>query len=138
MTPERRAEVEAWLDDLIGPEPPPPKPKVVANDGRVIRDADVVVSPDDVNARKRGGITEVSVRRPDPWQKQMAREAAEAAREREGWRPLGPGEVRVNLAEAQRQWEVNQQMREWDRRQRRLNDPCNLGLYGVFGNEEDY
>src|ERR1700761_8715620 len=96
MTPERKAEVEALLDDILGPEPKPqpPKPKVVVDAGAVVRDADVVVSPSDVNARQRGGDTGVRVRRAAfPSEPPLP--------------PIKPGEVRVDLTAAQRQWEID-------------------------------
>jgi hypothetical protein len=63
-------DVHALLDRLIGPMPKP-KPKVVtvrpegASEAVVVRDADVVVSPKDPNA-KRGRPSVVQVRAPDP------------------------------------------------------------------------
>jgi hypothetical protein len=73
MTPERKAEVEALLDDILGPEPKPqpPKPKVVADAGVVVRDADVVVSPADPNAQGAAGLG-VRVRRSPPAESPMA------------------------------------------------------------------
>jgi len=73
LTPERKAEVEALLDDILGPEPKPlpPKPKVVADAGVVVRDADVLVSPADPNARA-GSATGVRVRRSPPAESPMA------------------------------------------------------------------
>jgi hypothetical protein len=77
ITPEQDAALDAELLALFGPPPRPPKPKVVARDGEVIRDVDVVVSAKDPNARYRE--TEVvAVRRAD-------------------W-------VTINIAEAERQW----------------------------------
>jgi hypothetical protein len=68
LTPERKAELHAEIDALLAQfEPPPPKPKpkpavaVVASEGRVIRDAEVVVSPRDPNA-ENGKPRTVSVR----------------------------------------------------------------------------
>ena len=43
-------EIEAILDEICGPKPKP-KPKVVANEGEVVRDAEVQVSPKDPNYR---------------------------------------------------------------------------------------
>jgi hypothetical protein len=63
VTPERRAELEAELDRLMGLSPP--KPKVVASDGRIVRDADVHVSPADERNSLYGTREVVSVRRPD-------------------------------------------------------------------------
>jgi hypothetical protein len=54
------AEVDAILDKIWGPAPPKPKPKAVTNDGEVIRDATVKVSPDDPNYKKDdGGVVKV-------------------------------------------------------------------------------
>ena len=120
MTPERKAEVEALLDDILGPEPKPqpPKPKVVVDAGAVVRDADVVVSPSDVNAQLRGGATGVSVRRATP----MPAEPPLP--------PVRPGEVRVNLDAAQRQWEIDRADRLADRAHRRAIDPVGCGHWG--------
>jgi hypothetical protein len=64
MTPERKAEIEARLDAVLGiSKPKPAKPKVVTSDGRSIRDAVVRVAPEDPNAR--GGDRVVEVRRED-------------------------------------------------------------------------
>ena len=119
MTPERKAEVEALLDDILGPEPKPqpPKPMVVVDAGAVVRDADVVVSPRDVNAERRGGDTGAVVRRPGP--------LAEPPLP-----PMRPGEVRIDLGAAQRQWEINRADRLTDSARRRQLDPCNLGIWG--------
>jgi len=117
MTPERKAEVEALLDSILGPDPKPPppkppKPKVVVRDNEVIRDADVIVSPADRNAQRRGG-THIAVRRPEP-----------------ELPPLRPGELRIDIAAAQRQWEMEEQFRRADRAQRRQLDPFNFGHWG--------
>jgi hypothetical protein len=58
------AEVDAILDRIWGPAPPKPKPKAVTNDGEVIRDAIVRVSPSDPNySRSDDGV--VTVKRRD-------------------------------------------------------------------------
>ena len=63
VTPERKAELIAALEELIGPTPAP-KPKVVTRDADVIRDADPHVSRADPNYPKSDqGV--VSVRRSD-------------------------------------------------------------------------
>jgi len=121
MTPERKAEVEALLDDILGPEPTPakpqpPKPKVVVDAGAVVRDADVVVSPRDVNATHRGGDTGVSVRRGPPPEPALP--------------PMRPGEVRVDLAAAERQWWLTEHDRKADRAHRRMIDPVGYGHWG--------
>jgi len=120
MTPERKAEVEALLDDILGPEPKPqpPKPKVVVDAGTVVRDADVVVSPSDVNARERGGDTGVRVRRATPFPPEPPLP------------PIKPGEVRIDLGAAQRQWEIARADRLADRAYRRQLDPCGFGHWG--------
>jgi hypothetical protein len=105
LTPERKAEVEALLDDILGPEPTArPKPKVVADAGVVVRDADVVVSPVDPNARARAA-TGVRVRRQPPAESPMA---SMLRREVE-----------------RRYWE-----READRQRHRMLDPFGLGHWG--------
>jgi hypothetical protein len=59
VTPEREAELRAEVRAFFRQRklekalPPIPKPKVVTDNGMVIRDADVVVSPLDPNARHR-------------------------------------------------------------------------------------
>ncbi|WP_438279115.1 hypothetical protein [Nitrobacter sp.] len=112
LTPERKAELHAEIDALLAQfEPPPPKPKpavaVVASEGRVIRDADVVVSPRDPNA-ENGKPRTVSVR-------------AET--------------VQINMAVAESQYWQGLRDREADRRQRRMLDPCGLGIWGGFDDE---
>jgi hypothetical protein len=85
LTPERKAEVEALLDNILGPEPKPqpPKPKVVADAGVVVRDADVMVSPADPNARAAAGLG-VRVRRSPPAESPLASMLREEA-ERRWW-----------------------------------------------------
>lgn len=51
VTPERKAELIAELKEIIGPKPKD-RPKVVASDAGVIRDADVHVSRADPNYPK--------------------------------------------------------------------------------------
>ena len=59
-----KAEIDAVLDEVLGPMPMP-KPKVVVSDGVPIRDAVVQVSPADPNSR-HGTVETVTVhRRPD-------------------------------------------------------------------------
>lgn len=101
MTPERKAEVQARIDEILGPRPKPKLAKVVAVDGRVVRDADVRVSRADPNARN--GET-IAVRR--------------------------PGVVTVNLAEAERQYWEGVRDREAERRYRRQIDPYDYGHWG--------
>jgi hypothetical protein len=102
MTPERKAEIEAILDEILGPLPLP-KPKVVVSDGVVVRDADVIVSPKDRNSRY-GLVETVSVRRPDS--------------------------VTINMSQAEAQWWDNVGTREAVRRRRREADPFGLGHWG--------
>jgi hypothetical protein len=62
VSPERKAEIEAMLDEFFGPVPLP-KPKAVIVADKPVRDADVHVSRADINAK---GVDElVEVRRPD-------------------------------------------------------------------------
>ena len=52
VSPERTAELVALLEKALGLTPRPrPKPKAVVDDGEVVRDADVRVSPSDPNYR---------------------------------------------------------------------------------------
>jgi hypothetical protein len=92
MTPERKAEIEARLDAVLGiSKPKPAKPKVVTSDGRSIRDAVVTVAPEDPNAR--GGDRRVEVRRDDFVTinfELYELQQAEKAREREYRRQLDP------------------------------------------------
>jgi len=63
ITPERKAELIAALEELIGPKRMA-RPKVVIRDADVVRDADPHVSRADPNyARSDGGV--VRVRRND-------------------------------------------------------------------------
>ena len=63
VTPERKAELIAALEDLIGPRRMS-KPKVVVSESEVVRDAEPHVSRADPNyARSDGGV--VRVRRSD-------------------------------------------------------------------------
>ena len=88
MTPERRAEIEAALEEILGPKPLP-KPKVVTrNDVGTIRDADVHVSRADVNACAHDEV--IHVRRADwvtvnmaAYEQQQAERTAERRRRRE-------------------------------------------------------
>ena len=89
MTPERKAEIEARIESILGPKPLP-KPMVVAReDVGTVRDADVHVSRADVNAT-RGRDEIVSVRRADyvtvnvaGYERQQAERAAERAHRRQ-------------------------------------------------------
>ena len=65
VDPKRTAELVALMEKALGLTPKPkPKPKAVINDGEVVRDADVRVSPADPNYRENdGGV--VRVRRSD-------------------------------------------------------------------------
>ena len=61
MTPERKKQLFAELDAEFGTKRTPPKPtakaptpKLVAEEGRIVADCEVVVSPSDFNARCRG------------------------------------------------------------------------------------
>ena len=62
MTPERKRELEAAVEEILGPPPKPTpktKPKVVTSDGRAIRDAVVRVAPEDPNAKDGDRIVQV-------------------------------------------------------------------------------
>jgi hypothetical protein len=91
LTPERKAEIRAIVDEIVGPTPMP-RPKVVArNDLGTVRDADVHVSRADPNAP--GGDRVVEVRRQDwvtidipEWERQQA----EKRRERQYKHDLDP------------------------------------------------
>ena len=63
VTPERKAELIAALEELIGPKQMA-RPKVVTRDSEVVRDADPHVSRADPNY-DRGGGGVVRVRRND-------------------------------------------------------------------------
>src|SRR5215469_9759132 len=65
VSPERTAELVAMLEKALGLTPKPkPKPKAVVDDGEVVRDANVRVSPADPNYRgSDDGV--VRVRRSD-------------------------------------------------------------------------
>jgi len=115
VTPERRAELEAELDELLG-APPLPKPKLVTNDGAVVRDADVHVSPADRRNSRYGTVDVVSVRRPEP-----------------EW--LRPDRVTINMAEAERQWHERQHAEAAALRGRKEADPFGLGHWGASPDE---
>jgi hypothetical protein len=99
------------LDEVLGPLPTP-RPKVVASDGVVVRDADVHVSPKDPNARynpleRSGGV--VVVRRAN-------------------W-------VTINMEAATAQWWANVENRELDRARHRQLDPYGWGHWGPTDDE---
>lgn len=118
MTPERKAEVEALLDDILGPEPEPqpPKPKLVAETGIVVRDVETAVAPGDPNAQRRGGETRVSVRRAPALERPLP--------------PLRLGEVRVDMAAYTARRLIEEADREADRAHRRAIDPFGYGHWG--------
>src|SRR5689334_19422046 len=106
-TQELDPEIMALIDEVYGPRPKPPKPKLVVSHDRLVRDADVPVHPTDPNAGAAvDGV--VSVRRPEP-----------------EWLRLGPGTVRINMQEAEYQWHERQHAVQRDRQQRRDIDPFN-------------
>ena len=86
VTPERKAELIAQLEEIIGPTPVE-RPKVVTRDSEVIRDADPHVSKVDPNyARSNEGVVRVRRKdfvtiRMDLYEEQM-REKQEARRQR--------------------------------------------------------
>jgi hypothetical protein len=101
MTPERKAQLLAELEEIVGPRPLP-RPKVVTRDGATIRDADVHVSAADPNAR--GADRVVAVRRRPNWF------------------------VTINMPEAERQWAERRAERE--AAIQRFEASCRLPLYG--------
>jgi hypothetical protein len=120
MTPERRKQLEAEIDAAIeAVDPTPiPKPKVVAVDGAVIRDADVHISPADKRNSHYGTREVVAVRAPEP-----------------GF--LRAGTVRINMAEYERQWHERQATAAVDRRQRQsLREADPMGVWGNSNGEE--
>ena len=110
LTPEKKAEIDARMKPRLERLKSKPKPKVVAVDGAVIRDADVIVSRADPNARH--GVTEVvSVRRPEY--------------------------VTINMPLAEAQWWSGVRAQAADRQRRREADPFRLGHWGPI-DEESY
>jgi hypothetical protein len=106
-TPERKAEIKAALDEILGPDPIP-KPKVVVRqDLGVIRDADVPVSSADKNAPARDDEGMVRVRRAD-------------------W-------VTIDIGK----WEKQQAEKAAYKRYLKELDPCRLGLYGPIDDDYD-
>jgi hypothetical protein len=115
MTPERKAQLEAELDEFFRlnpieptPLPPPrrkppsqvralPKPTIVAEAGVIIADADVVVSPLDPNASQPQPKL-VRVRRPD-WVTINMDEYARQRAERE-WNEAQAQQQRQSLRES--------------------------------------
>jgi len=104
VTPERRAELLAMLEEVIGPVLAP-KPKVVVNEAGVVRDADAHVSRADPNYRgSDGGV--VKVRRNDVvrinmevWEAQQEQKREDRLRRRlldpyrlGHWGPIDDGE----------------------------------------------
>ena len=90
LTPERKAQLYAELDKIIGLAPLP-RPKVVTQDGVTIRDVDVQVSGADPNAKGTDRIVEV---RRDDWVTvnfdEYGRQQADRAAERRYRRQLDP------------------------------------------------
>jgi hypothetical protein len=108
VSPERKAEINAILDEIIGPMPRP-KPKVVTrNDLGTVRDADVEVSRADVNTS--GVERTVEVRRPDY--------------------------VRINMPLAIAQWEANLAAKQRDRERMKEIDPFGWGHWGSQDEDE--
>jgi hypothetical protein len=115
LTDEQKAEIDAKLDAIFNKPTAPPKPKVVTSDGIPIRDAKVRVSVDDFNAHNRGQ-TEVVVEREEP-----------------EWIGTGlrPGTVRINTAEADRQWHERDASSAVNRHQRQaLRDADPMNVWG--------
>jgi hypothetical protein len=114
ITPEKFAEISARMEARKARLKPKPKPKVVVSDTRnaagrpeVIRDADVVVSRADPNARHAtDGVVEV--RRP----------------------PLDPRRVTINDAAADAAYWDRVNAQAADRQRRRDADPFGMGHWG--------
>jgi len=90
MTPEAKAKLFAEFDAEFGGEPEPrPKPKpakLCAANGRIVRDVDVTVSPEDFNFRGHGPRGQVRIDYAAYEQQRLRAEAdreAEAKRRRE-------------------------------------------------------
>ena len=87
VTPERKAELIAALEELIGPRPMP-KPKVVIRDDDIVRDADPHVSRADSNyVESEQGVVRVRrsdwvTVRVDLWEQQMRQKREERLRRR--------------------------------------------------------
>jgi|SRR6516162_5697760 len=87
VTPERKAELIAALEELIGPRPMP-KPKVVIRDDDIVRDADPHVSRADPNyVESEQGVVRVRrsdwvTVRVDLWEQQMRQKREERLRRR--------------------------------------------------------
>jgi hypothetical protein len=106
LTPERKAEIRAIVENCVG-RFRMPRPKVVTrNDVGTIRDADVHVSRADPNAKASGQDKVVEVRRPDY--------------------------VTVNIPE----WERQQEEKRAEREYQRSLDPYNYGHFGPTYDEE--
>lgn len=88
MTPERKRQLIAELEEITGLRRKRQRPKVVASDGAIVRDADVVISPKDPNSGS-GKPETISVRRSDyvtvnmrAYEEQKAERAMERLRRR--------------------------------------------------------
>jgi hypothetical protein len=108
VTPERRAELKAMLEEVMGPCPRVTRPKVVASKieekAEIVRDADVKVSTADPNHDDDRG--EVRVRRSDFVT------------------------VRIDL------WEEQQRQKRAEKLYRRQLDPYRLGHWGPDEDDE--
>lgn len=102
MTPQKKAEIRARFDAIVGPRPKP-KPKVVVSGGRPIRD--VVVGPlspeDPNNISTPDGIVRV----------------------------VRDDFVTINMREYEAQRLADERAQERDRHHRRQLDPYRLGLW---------
>jgi hypothetical protein len=87
VTPERKAELIAALEELIGPRPMP-RPKVVTRDNDVVRDADSHVSRVDPNyaSSEQGAVrvrrSDFVTIRMDLWEEQKRQRREERLRRR--------------------------------------------------------
>ncbi|WP_292531889.1 hypothetical protein [Methylocystis sp.] len=92
MAPERKEltdeEIERLLDEAAGPIPKP-RPKLVAEEGRVVAPAEVRVSPADPNFRfaGAGGFVRINMAEAE---RQRAWAEADAARERVRRKEIDP------------------------------------------------
>src|SRR5262249_23241649 len=90
-SPERLAELVAALEKLMGltPDMKPKRLKAVVNDGEIVRDADVRVSPSDPNYKgSEEGVVKVRRRdfvtiRLDLWEEQQRAKRDDRLRRRE-------------------------------------------------------
>jgi len=97
MTPERKAQLFAELDAEFGiapsPTPEPPRPKLVAEEGRVVAPAEVRVSPADPNWRYgTNGFVRIDM---EAYERQRLQREADAEREAARRRELDPCNLEI-------------------------------------------